>query len=61
MFNPFACSTNSDASQRHRQYQQRKLEMLRFISDGLERRLAAVKASMQTLEDQIQRDQQPAI
>jgi len=34
--------------------------MLLYWRDGLERRLSAVKASIDTLEKQIQRDQQPA-
>ena len=34
----------------------RKLRMLRFGRDGLERQLAAVRAAISTLEQQIARD-----
>ena len=37
----------------------RKLRMLRFWRDGLERQLAAVIAAISTLEQQIARDQSP--
>lgn len=40
-----------------RQHQSRKLEMLRFWRDGLERQLAAINASITTLQGQIERDQ----
>ena len=43
-----------------RQHQTRKLEMLRFWRDGLERQLAALNASIQTLQTQIERDQNEA-
>ena len=35
----------------------RKLRMLRFWRDGLERQLSAVSAAIATLEQQIERDQ----
>lgn len=35
----------------------RKLRMLRFWRDGLERQLSAVSAAISTLEQQIERDQ----
>ena len=53
---PFFCQPSCDSSHRRGHYQQRKLEMLRFWRDGLERQLAAVTAAMSTLEGQIQRD-----
>ena len=56
MLPPFFCQPSCDSSHRRGHYQQRKLEMLRFWRDGLERQLAAVTAAMSTLEGQIQRD-----
>lgn len=47
--------TSGDALRRH---QQRKLKMLRFWRDGLERQLAALDAAISTLQQQIQRDQE---
>ena len=40
-----------------RRYQERKQAMLRFYRDRLERQLAAVNASLDTLDQQIKRDQ----
>ena len=37
-------------------YQQKKLEMLNYIKDSLERKIASVKASIEVLESQINRD-----
>ncbi len=39
-----------------RRYQERKQAMLRFYRDRLERQLAAVNASLATLDQQIKRD-----
>ena len=39
-----------------RRYQERKQAMLKFLRDRLERQLAAVNASLATLDQQIQRD-----
>ncbi len=39
-----------------RRHQERKLRMLRFWRDGVERQLAAVNAAISTLEQQMQRD-----
>ena len=41
---------------RRLRYQERKLRMLTFWRDGLERQLAAVNAAMATLERQMERD-----
>ncbi len=60
MFSPFCLPSNVDSADRRRHYQSRKLEMLLFLRDGLERRLSAVKAAIETLEQQIERDQNPA-
>ena len=37
-------------------YQYKKLEMLNYIKDSLERKIASVKASIEVLEGQINRD-----
>ena len=37
-------------------YQNKKLEMLTFIKDSLERKIASVNASIEVLENQIQRN-----
>ena len=37
-------------------YQHKKLEMLKYIKDSLERKIASVKASIEVLESQISRD-----
>ena len=41
-----------------RRYQVRSHAMLRFLRDRLERQLAAVNASLATLDDQIKRDEE---
>lgn len=38
-------------------YHERKLAMLKLYKDSLERRLAATIASIETLEEQIKRDE----
>ena len=37
-------------------YQHKKLEMLNYIKDSLERKIASVNASIEVLESQISRD-----
>ena len=37
-------------------YQRKKLEMLNYIKDSLERKIASVSASIEVLENQISRD-----
>ena len=39
-------------------YQQKKLEMLNYIKDSLERKIASVTASIDVLESQISRDKE---
>ena len=39
-------------------YQQKKLDMLNYIKDSLERKIASVTASIEVLENQISRDNQ---
>jgi hypothetical protein len=41
-----------------RRFQERRLHMLRFWRDGVERQLAALDASISTLEQQMQRQPQ---
>ncbi len=38
-------------------YQHKKLEMLNYIKDSLERKIASVTASIEVLENQIRRDE----
>ena len=37
-------------------YQRKKLEMLNYIKDSLERKMASITASIEVLENQIKRD-----
>lgn len=39
-------------------YQYKKLEMLNYIKDSLERKIASVTASIEVLESQISRDKE---
>ena len=42
-------------------YQQKKLEMLNYIKDSLDRKLASVTASIEVLESQINRDNETEV
>ena len=42
-------------------YQKKKLEMLNYIKDSLERKIASVTASIEVLESQITRDKEPEV
>ena len=42
-------------------YQNKKLEMLNYIKDSLERKIASVNASIDVLESQISRDKEPEV
>ena len=42
-------------------YQNKKLEMLNYIKDSLERKIASVTASIDVLESQISRDKEPEV
>jgi len=57
MLPSFCCSGGSSASTR-RHHQDRKMAMLTFWRDGLERQLAAINAAISTLQQQIDRDAQ---
>ncbi|MCP9772804.1 sigma factor SigF [Synechococcus sp. Tobar12-5m-g] len=58
MFPPFGCCPggSNDPETSRRSYQERKLRMLTFWRDGVERQLAAVSAAISTLEQQMNRD-----
>ena len=51
----FNCSFNS-SQEKKSFYQHKKLEMLNYIKDSLERKIASVTASIEVLESQISRD-----
>lgn len=58
MIPPFGyCSGSESGASALRRYQERKLRMLRFWRDGIERQLAAMNAAISTLEQQMHRDQ----
>jgi hypothetical protein len=62
MFSPLGCGCafGDDSTSYRRRHQERKLRLLMAWRDGLERQLAAVNASMATLERQMERDQPAA-
>ena len=49
------CNFNS-SKEKKSYYQNKKLEMLNYIRDSLERKIASINASIQVLENQIKRD-----
>lgn len=54
MFPPFLGCADPDAMEKlRRRHQERKLQTLSFWRDGLERQLAAINASISTLERQM--------
>ena len=57
MFNCYFKSSN----EKKRFYQHKKLEMLNYIKDSLERKIASVTASIEVLENQISRDKDPEV
>ncbi|QEY31735.1 sigma factor SigF [Synechococcus sp. RSCCF101] len=57
MLPPFTCCSGSgDHLDARRRHQQRKLSMLQFWRDGLERQLAALDGAISALQSQIDRD-----
>jgi hypothetical protein len=58
MLPPFGCCSVGEGGSHGswRRHQERKLRMLQFWRDGVERQLAAVNAAISTLELQMQRD-----
>ena len=57
MFNCYSKSSKEKKSF----YQHKKLEMLNYIKDSLERKMASVTASIEVLESQISRDNEVEI
>ncbi len=53
----FNCYSKSSKEKRSF-YQHKKLEMLNYIKDSLERKIASVTASIEVLESQISRDKE---
>ena len=53
----FNCSFKS-SKEKKSFYQNKKLEMLNYIKDSLERKIASVTASIEVLEIQISRDKE---
>ena len=53
----FNCDFKS-SKEKKRFYQHKKLEMLNYIKDSLERKIASVPASIEVLESQISRDKE---
>lgn len=58
MLPPFCFGSSHDLDKGHRRHQERKLAMLSFWRDGLERQLSAINASIATLQSQMERDRQ---
>jgi hypothetical protein len=57
MLPPFVCGGSDDnGASSMRRHQERKMRMLTFWRDGVERQLAAINASISTLQQQIERD-----
>ena len=54
MFNCYSKSSKEKKSF----YQHKKLEMLNYIKDSLERKIASITASIEVLENQISRDKE---
>jgi len=53
----FNCYFKS-SKEKKRFYQHKKLEMLNYFKDSLERKIASVTASIEVLESQISRDKE---
>ena len=53
----FNCYFKS-SKEKKRFYQHKKLEMLNYIKDSLERKIASVTASIEVLQSQINRDKE---
>ena len=56
----FNCYLQS-SKERKSFYQLKKLEMLNYVKDSLERKIASVTASIEVLESQISRDKEPEV
>ena len=51
------CFSKENTKKRRHSFNLRRLEMLKFIKDSLERRIASVDASINVLKNQIDRDE----
>jgi hypothetical protein len=56
MLPPFVCGGSDDSGASGMRHQERKMRMLTFWRDGVERQLAAINASISTLQQQMERD-----
>ena len=56
----FNCNSKS-SKEKKSFYQHKKLEMLNYIKDSLERKIASVTASIEVLESQISRDNEAEV
>ena len=56
----FNCNFKSSKEKKNF-YQHKKLEMLNYIKDSLERKIASVIASIEVLESQISRDKETEV
>ena len=56
----FNCYSKS-SKERKSFYQHKKLEMLNYLKDSLERKIASVTASIEVLENQISRDKEAEV
>jgi hypothetical protein len=57
MLPPYVCGGSDDSgASGMRRHQERKMRMLTFWRDGVERQLAAINASISTLQQQMERD-----
>ena len=50
------CFNFKSSEEKKSYFQNKKLEMLNYIKDSLERKIASVSASIEVLENQIKRD-----
>ncbi len=51
------CSPYSDSKSRKERFQKRKLGILEYYRDSLERRLSAINASIKTLKQQMEKSE----
>ncbi len=61
MKNSNSCSNRFNAKKKRVSFNTNRLEFLKFIRDTLERRIAAVNASIDTLKSQIERDSEEEV
>ncbi len=61
MFISDICSSNDSAKKRRYSFNKKKLEVLQFYKDSLERRIAALEASISIILEQLERDKEEEI